>query len=44
MKLHAITDDRHSVDELAAKIVSIKDTADFPHIRQRPKPVCETPD
>ncbi|SCA85102.1 transcriptional regulator TenI [Bacillus glycinifermentans] len=41
LKLHAITDDRHSVDELAAKIVSIKDTADFIHIRERSKTVCE---
>ncbi|MFN2747147.1 MULTISPECIES: thiazole tautomerase TenI [Bacillus] len=37
MQLHAITDNRHSVEELAAKIISIKNAADFIHIRERSK-------
>ncbi|MCY8586914.1 thiamine phosphate synthase, partial [Bacillus haynesii] len=41
MHLHAITDDKHSVEELAAKIISIQDAVDFIHIRERSKKVSE---
>lgn len=37
MHLHAITDDKHSVEELSAKIISIHDAVDFIHIRERSK-------
>ncbi|MCY8087272.1 thiazole tautomerase TenI [Bacillus sonorensis] len=41
MRLHAITDNRHTLEELAASIISIKDIADFIHIRERSKTVHE---
>lgn len=37
MKLIAVTDDSHTVDELAFKIIQIKDVVDFVHIREKSK-------
>ena len=37
MKLIAVTDDSHTVDELAFKIIQIKDVVDFIHIREKSK-------
>jgi thiazole tautomerase (transcriptional regulator TenI) len=41
MKLIAVTDDKHTLDELARKIVQIKDVVDFIHIREKSKTVLE---
>lgn len=37
MKLLAVTDDSHSVTELAVKILQIKDVVDYVHIREKSK-------
>jgi thiazole tautomerase (transcriptional regulator TenI) len=37
MKLLAVTDDSHSVNELAFKIIGIKDVVDYVHIREKSK-------
>ena len=37
MKLLAVTDDSHSVTELALKIIAIKDVVDYVHIREKSK-------
>jgi len=37
MKLIAVTDDSHSTEELASKIIQIKDVVDYVHIRERNK-------
>ncbi|WP_307893915.1 thiazole tautomerase TenI [Bacillus swezeyi] len=44
MRIHVITNDRHSQEELAAKIISIKDIVDFIHIRERSKNVSDISD
>ncbi len=41
MKLIAITDDQHSVEELAASIIQIKDLIDYIHIREKRKTASE---
>ncbi len=41
MKLIAVTDDLHSVSELASKIIRIKDVVDFVQIREKTKTVQE---
>lgn len=41
MKLMAVTDDKHSVKELARKIIVIKDVIDFVQIREKTKTVQE---
>lgn len=41
LRLLAITDDRHSVQELVSIILSIKDSIDFVHIREKSKSVQE---
>ena len=37
MKLIAVTDDSHSVADLACKIIQIKDVVDYVHIREKSK-------
>lgn len=37
MKLLAITDDSHSLNDLASKIIQIKDVVDYIHIREKSK-------
>ncbi len=37
MKLLAITDDSHSLKDLASKIIQIKDVVDYVHIREKSK-------
>jgi thiazole tautomerase (transcriptional regulator TenI) len=39
MELIAVTDDSHSLKELAGIIVAIKDAVDYIHIREKTKPV-----
>lgn len=41
MKLIAVTDDRHSVENVAEKIIAIKDGIDFVQIREKSKSVQE---
>ena len=41
MKLMAVTDDLHSVSELASMIIGIKDVVDFVQIREKTKTVQE---
>lgn len=41
MELIAITDDKHSIDELASKIIQIIDVVDFVHIREKSKKASE---
>ncbi|MBP0726128.1 thiazole tautomerase TenI [Bacillus sp. RG28] len=41
MKLIAVTDDSHSVEELASIIIQIKDVVDYVHIRERTKTCSE---
>ena len=41
MKLMAVTDDLHSVSELASIIIQIKDAVDFVQIREKTKTVQE---
>ncbi|WP_088042198.1 thiamine phosphate synthase [Bacillus sp. EAC] len=41
MELFAITDDKHSIDDLASKIIQIIDVVDFVHIREKSKKAGE---
>ncbi|WIG48135.1 thiazole tautomerase TenI [Bacillus halotolerans] len=41
MELHAITDDRKPVEDLARSIIAIQDEVDFIHIRERSKSAAD---
>jgi thiazole tautomerase (transcriptional regulator TenI) len=41
MKLIAITDDKHTIDELVSKIIQIIDVVDYVHIREKSKKPIE---